>query len=128
MARHHCLSCTEPFERPEFFAFMLRLRSKTVNCMRCQTDNFIIPQKNISYVVFILASLLFGFVIFLLPNIAFAMDTYSEFDGSFKIGLLPLIAGGVLGLAAARLLMNILNWIFGSVSQDRKYKSAADFE
>ena len=107
---------------------MLRLRSKTVNCMRCQTDNFIVPQKNISYFVFILASLLFGFIIFLLPNIAFAMDTYSKFDRTYKIGLLPLIAGGVLGLAAARLLMNILNWIFGSVSQDRKYKSAADFE
>lgn len=96
--------------------------------MRCQTDNFIVPKKNGAYFIFLLISILFGVFIFLLPNIGFAMATYNPARETYSIGLLPVIAGGFFGLGAARVMMNIFNWVFGSVSQDRKYKSAADFE
>jgi len=110
MAKHQCLSCNEPFESPEFYSYILRLRSKTVNCLRCQTDNFIVPKKNVMYFLLLLASILVGLIIFALPNIGFAVATYSHADGSFRIGWLPLIGGGILGLGAARLIMNLFNW------------------
>ena len=128
MARHHCLSCNEPFESPEFYTYLLKLRSKTVNCMRCQTDNFIVPKKNVTYFILLLFSILLGLAIFAFLNVGFAMATYNNLDESFRIGWLPLAAGFILGLGGGRLVMNIFNWLFGSVSQDRKYKSAADFD
>jgi len=128
MARHKCLSCDEPFESPEFYSFMLRLRSKTVNCMRCQTDNFIVPSKNAAYFFLLLLSIIFGLLIFAIINVGFAVATYSAADDSFRIGWLPVVGGALLGLGSARLIMNLFNWLFGSVSQDRKYRSSADFE
>lgn len=128
MARHQCLSCGEAFESPEFYNYMLKLRSKTVNCLRCQTDNFIVPKKNVAYFIFLLLALGFGLLVFSVINIGFAVATYNEADDTFRVGWLPLVGGGILALGSSRLIMNIFNWLFGSVSQDRKYKSVADFE
>ncbi len=127
MARHQCLSCDEPFESPEFYSYILRLRSKTVNCIRCQKDNFIVPKRGALYFILLLLSILFGLFIFALINIGFAAATYSEANDTFRIGALPLFGGGFLALGSARLIMNLFNWLTGSVSQDRKYKAAADF-
>jgi len=128
MAKLQCLNCSEPFETPEFFTYLMRLRSKTVICLRCQEENYVVPKKGATYFLLLLISILFGIVIFLLLNIAYGIGTYNEYDGSFRIGWLPLIGGAVLGTGAARLIMNVFNWMFGEVSQDRKYKSSADYE
>lgn len=128
MARHHCLSCNEPFERPEFFSYILRLRSKTVVCIRCQDDNYVVPNRGGLYFVCLLISILAGLAIFAFVNIGFAFATYNPNDDSFRISYLALAGGIALGLGFARLIMNILNWNTGTLSQDRKYKSAADYE
>ena len=128
MARHHCLSCNEPFERPEFFSYMLRLRSKTVICIRCQNDNYVVPNRGGLYFICLLISFLAGLAIFAFLNVGFAIATYSDYDGSFRISYLALAVGGALGLGFGRIIMNILNWNTGTLSQDRKYKSAADYE
>jgi len=128
MARHQCLNCGEPFEGPEFTSYILKLRSKTVKCLRCLQDNFIVPKKNASYILFLLIALTVGIVIFLTINIGFAVATYSDLDGSFKIGWLPIVGGAMLSIGTMRLLMNLFNWLFGCVSQDKKYKSVTDYE
>ncbi len=128
MAKHQCLSCGERFEGPEFFSYLLKLRSKTVLCLRCQTDNYIVPQRNVAYFIFLLISILTGLIIFAIPNLGFAAATYSPSTETYRVSFLALIGGAALGLAAARLVMNVFNWMFGKVSQDRKYKSASDYE
>lgn len=128
MAKLKCLSCSEPFETPEFFSYMMRLRSKTVECLRCQNENYVVPKKGASYFLLLLSAILVGIVIFLLVNFAYALATYNDYDGSFRVGWLPIVGGAFLGLGTARLIMNIFNWMFGEVSQDRKYKSATDYE
>lgn len=128
MAKHHCLNCDEPFERPEFFDYIMRLRSKTVFCLRCQTDNYIVPIRGIVYLICLLISMLIGLSIFVFLNVGFAYSTYNSYDGSFRISYLALAGGAALGLAVGRFMMNILNWNTGVLSQDRKYKSAADYE
>lgn len=128
MAKHNCLSCSEPFEGPEFFSYMMRLRSKTVECLRCQAENYVVPKKGASYFLLVLSSILIGIIIFLLINIAYGVATYNSYDGSFRIGWLAVVGGAFLGLGAARLILNVFNWMFGEVSQDRKYKSSADYE
>jgi len=128
MARHQCLSCGEAFESPEFYGYMLKLRSKTVNCLRCQTDNFIVPKKNVLYFIFLLLAIVVGIIVFAIINIGFAVATYNQADDTFRIGWLPLVGGVILALGSSRVMMNIFNWLSGSVSQDRKYKSVADFE
>lgn len=128
MAKLKCLSCDEPFERPEFFGYMMRLRSKTVSCLRCQDENYVVPKKGATYVILFLCSILVGIIIFLMTNIAYGVATYNEYDGSFRVGWLALAGGAFLGLGAARVIMNIFNWMFGEVSQDRKHKSASDYE
>lgn len=128
MAKHNCLSCSEPFESPEFFTYLMRLRSKTVLCLRCQDENYVVPKKGASYFLLLLISILIGIVIFLLVNIAYGVASYNEYDGTFAISWLGVAGGAVLGTAIARLIMNIFNWVFGEVSQDKKYKSASDYE
>ena len=69
-----------------------------------------------------------GLAIFAFLNVGFAIATYSDYDGSFRISYLALAVGGALGLGFGRIIMNILNWNTGTLSQDRNYKSAADYE
>jgi len=128
MAKLKCLNCSEPFESPEFFSYIMRLRSKTVLCLRCQEENYVVPKRGASYFLLLLMSILIGIIIFLLINIAYAAGTYNSYDGSFRISWLGVVGGAILGTGAARLIMNIFNWMFGEVSQDRKYKSASDYE
>ena len=80
------------------------------------------------YFVCLLISILAGLAIFAFVNIGFAFATYNPNDDSFRISYLALAGGIALGLGFARLIMNILNWNTGTLSQDRKYKSAADYE
>ncbi len=128
MAKHNCLNCSEPFESPEFFTYLMRLRSKTVLCLRCQEENYVVPKKGASYFLLLLISILIGIAIFLSANIAYGVASYSSYDGSFRISWLGVVGGAILGTGAARLIMNVFNWMFGEVSQDRKYKSASDYE
>jgi len=128
MSKHKCLSCGEPFEGPEFFSYLLCLRSKTVVCMRCQDDNFVVAKKGASYFVLLLIAILVGLIIFAVPSIAIAIGTYNEISDTFRISWLAVIVGALLGVGVARLMMNLFNWMFGMVSQDRKYKSSADYE
>ena len=128
MPKKSCLECSEPFEFTEFSSYMLKLRSSTVPCVRCGTENYIVPSKGIKYFGLLILSILLGLLIFLAANIVFAMATYDPSSGSFRIGTLPAILGAVLGLGAARVIMNIFNWITGTVSTDRIHKSIADYE
>ena len=128
MAKHKCLSCHEPFESPEFFNYLMRLRSKTVICLRCQDDNYVVAKKGGTYFLLLIISILIGLIIFAIPNIAFGIGTYNEVSGSFRVSWIAVVGGAILGVGAIRLIMNLFNWMFGEVSQDRKYKSSADYE
>ncbi len=107
---------------------MMRLRSKTIECLRCQDENYVVPKKNTTYFLLLLSSILVGIIIFLAANIAYGVASYNPYDGSFRISWLGVVGGAILGTGAARVIMNVFNWIFGEVSQDRKYKSASDYE
>jgi len=123
-----CQNCGEPFEWPEFSAYMLRLRSSTIDCLRCQTENYIIPKKGLVYFVLLTISSLIGIAFFLGVQLAVAIGTYNEYEDSFKISFLAIAFGFIVGLGIVRITLNILHWFTGTMSTDRKHKSMADYE
>jgi len=123
-----CLNCSEPFEWPEFSSYMLRLKSKTVDCVRCQTENYIVPKKGFTYFLTLAVSVILGLIIFLGLQIITAIQTYNPEDDTFAISYLMVFIGAILGMAVIRISLNILNWLTGELSLDRQYKSIADYD
>lgn len=126
--RKHCRQCDEKFEWPEFSSYLIKLRSTTIRCLRCQTENYIVPQRGLMWGIVLLCSLLSGLTLFLLINGGVAIATFNETDGTVRISYLLVIVGAVLGVGLARLIMNIYNWFSGLVTTDRTFKSDADYE
>ena len=51
-----CRNCGEPFEWPEFSSYMMRLSSGTIDCIRCQTENYTVPRRDAMYFLVLLFS------------------------------------------------------------------------
>jgi len=124
----HCLNCGDEFERPEFSAYMMRLRSMTIDCFRCQTENYLVPVKGPSFGLALLGALGMG----LLASLIFWYAVYVFATSNTRLGLFMAFfagAGGVLSfLAVTRLVLKIHHWKNADQSLDRKHKSIADYE
>ena len=122
-----CLNCEEPFEWPEFSSFFLKLTGNTLSCLRCQTENFFLPNKTLGYWVLFIISAICGLFIFtIMTYVLPLMMTYNENRGTFRIPFFMVALGIVMGLGFFRLCMKLLLWKTGTLSLDKDNKSVWD--
>jgi len=117
-----CQECGEPFEWPEFSSFMLSLRTATIDCIRCQTENHKVVKKNVSYFFVLLVSIFIGFLFFILINIPYMISSYDPYDGTTRMSGWFIGLGFFGGLYVGRIIMNIYYWNSGVLSTELKHK------
>lgn len=123
--KNRCLKCDEPFEAPEFFSFMLKLKSRTVRCLRCQTENYFVPKWTIGYILTLLGSAFIGLIIFL--GGILLLSTYDAY-GTSRTPIWAIILSVFIGIGFVWFVLNIYTWKFRELSTDRQYKSISDYD
>lgn len=114
-----CAHCGEHFGMTEFGSYMTKFWNNYVFCYVCQKNNYLKHSSNT--LVFLgtgLFAILVAVVLFFGANIAFAMDTYSPIDGSFKISYVLLAGGAVAAITIAKFLMALFRWLTGHIQTD----------
>lgn len=123
-----CLNCGEPFGWTELSHYMTRLKSQTIDCYRCQTENYIVRRKRGLYFLILLMAALIFLSIFLFVNLVYAYGTYDPYDDTFRVSYFMLFVGFALGMAGARIVLTLYHWKTGDLSLDKKYKSITDYD
>ena len=124
--KNKCLKCSEPFDAPEFFSYMLKPRSRTIHCLRCQTENYFVPNWSLAYFVFLALCVFIGFIIF--ACVFVMMGSYDEYTGEFSFKLWSIVIGTAIGSSAVWLLINLFTWRYRSLSLEIQYKSMSDYD
>ena len=134
---HYCLNCGEQFGPTEFFDYMVKLRSTTIDCYKCPAENYLVPTKNLRFHVIRL--LCFTLIIlaawFMLREtlvsypLNFSETTAPGIGKNYVILLAVAIGmGGGLAYLFYRINMKIYIWHNGWLSMDKEHKSVTDYE
>jgi len=113
----------------EYFDYMLTLRSSTVDCYTCPEENYVVPGSFFKTLPLRLLGLTLAVLIALIP-VYFLSEFEAEGDGSYYFSI-PGIAI-YIGLATLVFMflvaMKTINWLTGSLTLDKSYKSESDYD
>lgn len=111
-----CVHCGEPFGFQEFTNYMFRIWSNQIDCIACPKSNYLAGSKNtVLKIILFLIAVLLGIAFFLAVNISYAVATYNEFDGTYRISYLFLAVGGAVGIGLVKYTMAIFRWMTGTL-------------
>lgn len=123
--QRQCAFCSEPFDGPEFWSFMLQRSARAFNCMRCDNENFfVLPDKD-SKLGFI--ALCIMMLISLLPcllGLAWVAAFYLAYID--VLWLWAPIGATFLSFALINISLKIYRWHFYKV-QDTLFELKMDF-
>lgn len=127
-----CQACSDPFGWPEYINYMMAPYSTTVDCYRCQAENYVRPRKTWFYRMVKLITYLISGAILLTPFLQFhhVIDTTNHMSLKLSMPLMGLFFVASLGLSIVIhfTIMKTFNWLNGSLTLDRVYKSALDYD
>ena len=127
MADKVCGNCGDGFGMPEFSSFMLSLKSRTVRCLVCGTENYFVPGWGAKAWLGRLVCIGVGVLFFLAVQALIAAATYNEIDGTIRVSWMALVFGAAFGAILGRVIWNIGVWLFAPLTLDRAHKAAADY-
>lgn len=113
----------------EYFDYMLTLRSTTVDCYTCPEENYVVPGSFIKTLPLRIIAVLLAIIIGLIP-VYFLSVIELEGDGSyyFEIPNLAIYIGIATLVFMFLVFMKTINWMTGSLTLDKSYKSNADYD
>jgi len=120
-----CAFCSEPFDGPEFWSFMLQRSSKTFDCMRCDETNYFVQSDKHSTIGLIFLTV--AMVLSLLPVIAGLIWVAAFYLAYVDVlWLWAPIGATILTLALIRVALKLYKWQFYKV-QDTLFELKMDF-
>lgn len=123
--QRHCAFCSEPFDGPEFWSFVLQKNSRSFTCMRCESESFFVQPDTNNPLGLMIISLVM--IISLAPLILGLL-----WVAAFLLGYVDLlwvwapIGAALLTAALMRFALKIYRWHFYKV-QDSLFELKMDF-
>lgn len=117
-----CAHCGEPFGFQEFTDYMFRIWSNNIVCIACQENNYLAGSKNTGLkIILFLIAILLGLLFFFAVNIGYAVASYNEFDGTYRINYLFVAFGIAGGIGFVKYTMAIFRWMAGTLMKKDPY-------
>ena len=123
--KRQCAYCSEPFDGPEFWSFLLQRDSRTFICMRCDNENYFVKADKGSKI-----GLMFLFIVMLISLTPVILGLL--WVAAFYLGYIDVlwlwapIGAAVLTSLLIRIAIKVYRWHFYKV-QNTLFELKMDF-